>query len=134
MSSSEIMVLLNFEKIPGRNSSKQNTTRKRYTDLGGSGGLYNKKFHNKRKVWAKTGRRGAPRRPHMCQARPEGPPAPGAGVVPSGLHSILFTSRYFSYFLKTVKIKAGRKITELFLLELLPIPNLIQQFSEFFPR
>ena len=47
---------------PGRNSSKQNTSRKRYTDLQGSGGLYSKNFHDKRKVPDRTrvgkGRRG----------------------------------------------------------------------------
>ena len=47
---------------PGRNSSKQNTSRKRYTDLQGSGGLYSKNFHDKRKAPDRTrvgkGRRG----------------------------------------------------------------------------
>ena len=50
------------EANPGRNSSKQNTSRKRYTDLQGSGGLYSKNFHDKRKVPDRTrvgkGRRG----------------------------------------------------------------------------
>ena len=44
------MVLLDQKQILAENSSKQNTTRKRYTDLGGSGGLYSKKFHDIRKV------------------------------------------------------------------------------------
>lgn len=47
---------------PGRNSSKQNTSRTRYTDLQGSRGLYSKNFLDKRKVPDRTrvgkGRRG----------------------------------------------------------------------------
>ena len=39
---------------PGRNSSKQNTSRKRYTDLQGSGGLYSRNFYVIRKVPGRT--------------------------------------------------------------------------------
>jgi hypothetical protein len=34
-----------LRKIPDRNSSKQNKTKKRYTDLGDSGGLYKRKLY-----------------------------------------------------------------------------------------
>jgi hypothetical protein len=40
---------------PDRNSSKQNTTRKRYTDLGDSGGLNRQKLYIKTKSQEETG-------------------------------------------------------------------------------
>jgi hypothetical protein len=40
----EVMVLSELKSTPGRNSSKQNTTRKQYIDLGYSGGLYMRKL------------------------------------------------------------------------------------------
>ena len=51
----EDIMALDLRVKPGRNSSKQNMTRKRYMDLGGSGGLYNKKIHNKREVLDENG-------------------------------------------------------------------------------
>jgi hypothetical protein len=40
---------------PDRNCSKQNTTRKRYTDLGDSGGLNRKKLYIKMESQEETG-------------------------------------------------------------------------------
>jgi hypothetical protein len=45
----EAMVLSKLRSTHDRNSSKQNTTRKRYTDLGYSGGLYRQKLYIKGK-------------------------------------------------------------------------------------
>ena len=86
--SDEDMMALDPKTDPGRNSSKQNTSRKRYTDLQGSGGLYSKNFHDKRKVPGRTrvgkGRRGGqthraaraqawPRRPMVARPRASPP-------------------------------------------------------------
>jgi hypothetical protein len=49
------IVTQKLKVIPDRNSSKQNTTRKRYTDLGYSGGLYRQKLYIERKSQEETG-------------------------------------------------------------------------------
>ena len=53
--SEEDMVALDLKIILAETARNENTMRKRYTDLGGSGGLYSKKFHNERKVSGENG-------------------------------------------------------------------------------
>jgi hypothetical protein len=98
------MVLLILRSIPDRNSSKQNTMRKRYTDLGYSGGLYRQKLYIEGKSQEETRTemsfgvfshqggvaRGGPA-PPMCEEHPDSFSCP-------------FSSRNFSYLVKTAKI------------------------------
>jgi hypothetical protein len=100
--------------IPDRNSSKQNTTRKRYTDLGDSGGLYRRKLYIEAKSQEETGTetssevfshqggatRGGPT-PPMCEEHPDSFSCP-------------FSSHDFSYLVKTAKIIKEEFFTNLF--------------------
>jgi hypothetical protein len=51
----EDIVTPKLRAIPDRNSSKQNTTRKRYTDLGDSEGLNKRKLYNETKSQEEIG-------------------------------------------------------------------------------
>ena len=99
----EDMAALNPRMQSGRNRSKRKHEETRYTDLGGSGGLYSNKFRNQRRyreeTWSETGSE-APT-PHGGAAK--GGPALGHGVVPSGTVSCPVSSRNFLYFLKREK-------------------------------
>jgi hypothetical protein len=100
--------------IPDRNSSKQNTTRKRYTDLGDSGGLYRQKLYIETKSQEETGTetrsevfshqggaaRGGPA-PPMCEEHPDSFSCP-------------FSSRDFLYIVKTAKIIKEESFANLF--------------------
>jgi hypothetical protein len=87
-----------------RNSSKQNTMRKRYTDLGYSGGLYRQKLYIEGKSQEESGMETSSRvfshqggvarggtAPPMCEEHPDS-------------FSCLFLSRDFSYLVKIAKI------------------------------
>jgi hypothetical protein len=78
--------------------------RKQYTDLGGFGGLYNRKFNNKKKARDDTGSETSSEAatPHGGAARRG--LAPRGGVVPSGTVSYPFPSHNFPYLIKTTKI------------------------------
>jgi hypothetical protein len=98
------MVPSKLRSTPDRNSSKQNTTRKRYTDLGYSGGLYRRKLYIKGKSQEETrietsfgvfshqggAARGGPA-PPVCEEHPDSFSCP-------------FSSRDFSYLVKIAKI------------------------------
>jgi hypothetical protein len=110
----EAMVLLNLRSTPDRNSSKQNTMRKRYTDLGDSGGLYRQKLYIETKSQEETGMemssevfshqggaaRGGPA-PPVCEEHPDSFPC-------------LFLSRDFSYLVKIAKIIKKEFFTNFF--------------------
>jgi hypothetical protein len=72
----EAMVLLILRSTPDRNSSKQNTTRKRYTDLGYSGGYIGENKTSRGNHRRKSGRKRVPRCSHTRAARPGVDPRP----------------------------------------------------------
>jgi hypothetical protein len=100
--------------IPDRNSSKQNTTRKRYTDIGDSGGLYRQKLYIEAKSQEETrtemssevfshqggAARGGPASP-MCEEHPDSSSCP-------------FSSHDFSYLVKIPKIIKEEFFAKLF--------------------
>jgi hypothetical protein len=94
----------NFRSTLDRNSSKQNTTRKRYTDLGDSGGLYRQKLYIEMKSQEETGTetRSGVDSPQGGAAW-GGPASPGGEEPPDSV-SYPFLSRDFSYLIKTSKI------------------------------
>ena len=82
----------------------KNTTKTRYTNLGGSGGLYITKFHNKRKVLGENGleTESGVATPPGGAAR--GGPVPQGGVSHPGSVSVPLSLRSFSCWIKTAKI------------------------------
>jgi hypothetical protein len=86
--------------IPDKNSSKQNTTRKRYTDLGDSGGLNRRKLYIETKSQEETAARGGPA-PPVCETH-------------TNSFSCPFSSRDFSYLSKTAKILKEELFVKLF--------------------
>jgi hypothetical protein len=79
--------------------------RTRYTDLGKSGGLYWQKFNNKNE--------GTGRNQGGNQGGQQGP-TPWCVVVPLGSISYSFSSRDFSFLIKTTKVKAEKFNANLF--------------------
>jgi hypothetical protein len=98
------MVPLKLRIAPGRNRSKRKHDKKLYTYLEESGGLYRRKFNNKRKARDETGSETSsePITPLGGAARRG--PAPRGGVVPSVIVSYPFPSHNFPYLIKTTKI------------------------------
>jgi hypothetical protein len=80
-----------------KTDQNENTTRKIYTYFGGSGGLYSKKFHNKRKVHGETGSERSSGAPTPCLGAAWGWPAPRGGVVLSSTVSYPSSSRIFIF-------------------------------------
>jgi hypothetical protein len=101
----------------------ENTTRKRYMDLGESRGLYSQKFDNKRKAQDETGSEMSSEAitPHGGAARRG--LVPLGGEVPLGTVSYPFPSHNFPYL---IKFNAN-----FFLLKLLPIRKRALQFPAF---
>jgi hypothetical protein len=100
----EDMAALDLRMKSGKTDQNENTMRKRYTDLGESGGLYRQKFNNKRKAQDETGSEtnsGAITPPGGAASKG---PVPWCGVVPPGTVSYSFLSRCFSYLIKTTKV------------------------------
>jgi hypothetical protein len=117
----EAMASPSLRSTPDRNSSKQNTTRKRYTDLGDSGGL------NKRKLYIETKPQEETRTEtssevfsHLAGAA-RGGPVPPVCETHTDSFSCPFSSRDFSYLVKTAKILKEELFAKLLWLELLPI-------------
>jgi hypothetical protein len=108
------MVLLDLRSTPDRNSSKQNTTRKRYTDLGDSGGLYRRKLYIEAKSQEETGTEtSAEVFLHQDGAARCGPAPPVCEEHPDSF-SCPFLSHDFSYLVKTVKIIKEEFFVKLF--------------------
>jgi hypothetical protein len=78
--------------------------RKRYTDLRESGGLYSRKFNNQGKAQDETGSETSSEATTPRGGVASREPVPRGGVVPSGTVSYPFSSRNFSYLIKTTKI------------------------------
>jgi hypothetical protein len=108
------MVLLDLRSTPDRNSSKQNTTRKRYTDLGDSGGLYRRKLYIEAKSQEETGTETSSEVfSHQGGAARGGPAPPVCEEHPDSF-SCPSLSRDFSYLVKTTKIIKEEYFANLF--------------------
>jgi hypothetical protein len=73
-------------------------------DLGGSGGLYSRKFNNKRKAHDETGSETSSEVITPPGGTARRGPVPRGGVVPMGTVSYPFPSHNFPYLIKTAKI------------------------------
>jgi hypothetical protein len=90
--------------IPDRNSSKQNMTRKRYADLGDSGGLNRRKLYIETKSQEETGTEtSSDVLSHQGGAARGGPASPVCEEHTDSF-SCPFLSRDFSYLVKTAKL------------------------------
>jgi hypothetical protein len=100
----EDIVTPKLRAIPDRNSSKQNTTRKRYTDLGDSGGLNRRKLYIETKSQEETRTEKSSGVFSHLGGAARGGPAPPTCEEHTDSFSCPFSSRDFSYLVKTVKI------------------------------
>jgi hypothetical protein len=111
----------NLRSTPDRNSSKQNATRNRYTDLWDSGGL------NKQKLYIETNSQEETEMEMSSGVFSHIGGAARGGFAPpvcerhTDFFSSPFLSHDFSYLLKTAKILKEELFAKLLLLELLPI-------------
>jgi hypothetical protein len=93
-----------LRSTPDRNSSKQNTTRRRYTDLGDSGGLNKRKLYIETKLQEETGMEKSSEAFSHIGGAARGGPAPPVCETHTDFFSYPFSSCDFSYLLKTAKI------------------------------
>jgi hypothetical protein len=98
------MAPTNLRSTPDRNSSKQNTTRKRYIDLGDSGGLNKQKLYIETKSQEETGTEKSSGVFSHLGGAARGAPAPPVCERHTDFFSSPFSSRDFSYLLKIAKI------------------------------
>jgi hypothetical protein len=100
----EAMALSELKSTPDKNSSKQNTTRKRYTNLGDSGGLNRRKLYIEMKSQEETGMEtGSGVLSHLGGAA-RGGTTPPMCEKHTDSFSCPFSSRDFLYLVKTAKI------------------------------
>jgi hypothetical protein len=99
--------------IPDRNSLKQNTTRKRYTDLGDSGGLNRQKLYIETKSQEETGTEKSSGVFSHLGGAARGGPVPPTCEKHTDSFSCPFSPRDFSYLLKTAKILKEESFTKL---------------------
>jgi hypothetical protein len=104
----------NLRSTPDRNSSKQNTTRKRYTDLGDSGGLNKQKLYIETKSQEETGTEKSSEAFSHVGGAARGGPAPPVCETHPDFFSYPSSSRDFSYLLKTAKILKKELFAKLF--------------------
>jgi hypothetical protein len=100
--------------IPDRNSSKQNTTRKRYTDLGDSGGLNRRKLYIETKSQEETGTEMSSGVFSHPGGAARGGPAPPVCETHMDSFSCPFSSRDFLYLVKIAKILKEELFAKLF--------------------
>jgi hypothetical protein len=93
-----------LRSTPDRNSSKQNMTRKRYTDLGDSRGLNRRKLYIKMKSQEETRTETSSGMFSHLGGVARGGPAPPICEEHMESFSCPFSSRDFSYLVKTAKI------------------------------
>jgi hypothetical protein len=98
------MASLNLRPTPDRNNSKQNTTRKRYTDLGDSGGLNKRKLYIETKPQEETGTEKSSGVFSHIGGAARGGPTPPVCERHTDFFSCPFSSHDFLYLLKTAKI------------------------------
>jgi hypothetical protein len=103
-----------LRKIPDRNNSKQNTTRKRYTDLGDSGGLNRRKLYIETKSQEETGTEKSSGVLSHQGGAARGGPAPPVCEEHTDSFSCPFSSHDFSYLVKTAKIIKEEFFAKLF--------------------
>jgi hypothetical protein len=100
----EDIVTPKLRAIPDRNSSKQNKTRKRYTDLGNSGGLNRRKLYIETKSQEETGTKTSSGVFSHLGGAARGGPAPPVCETHTDFFSCPFSSLDFSYLVKTAKL------------------------------
>jgi hypothetical protein len=103
-----------LRSTPDRNSLKQNTTRKRYTDLGDSGGLNRRKLYIETKPQEETGMEKSSGVFSHIGGATRGGPAPPMCEIHTDFFSSPFSSRDFSYLVKTAKILKEELFAKLF--------------------
>jgi hypothetical protein len=108
------MASQSLRSTPDRNSSKPNTTRKRYTDLGDSGGLNRQKLYIETKSQEETGTETSSGVFSHIGGAARGGPAPPVCETHTDFFFSPFSSRDFSYLLKTAKILKEELFTKLF--------------------
>jgi hypothetical protein len=110
----EDIITPKLRAIPDKNSSKQNTTRKRYTDLGDSGGLNRQKLYIETKSQEETGTETSSGVFSHMGGAARGGPAPPVCETYTDSFSCPFSSRDFSYLVKTAKILKEELFAKLF--------------------
>jgi hypothetical protein len=100
----EDMAAPKLRTTPDKNRSNKNTTRTRYTDLGQSRGLYRQKLIIEMKSQEETGTETSSEADSPHGGAASRGPAPPGGVEPPDSVSNPFSSRDFSYLIKTTKI------------------------------
>jgi hypothetical protein len=108
------MVPLKLRSTPDRNSSKQNMTRKRYTDLGYSGGLNRRKLYIEMRSQEETGTETSSGVLSHLGGMARGGPVPPMCEKHTDSFSCPFSSRVFSYLIKTAKIIKEEFFAKLF--------------------
>jgi hypothetical protein len=103
-----------LRSTPDRNSSKQNTTRKRYTDLGDSGGLNRRKLYIETKSQEENGTKTSSGVVSHRGGAARGGPAPPVCETHTDSFSCPFSSRNFSYLVKIAKILKEELFAKLF--------------------
>jgi hypothetical protein len=101
-----------LRSTPDRNSLKQNTTRKQYIDLGYSGGLYRRKLYIKGKSQEETRTETSSEVLSHQGGVAKGGPAPPVCEEHPDSFSCPFSSRDFSYLVKTANNNKGRVFRE----------------------
>jgi hypothetical protein len=114
LSLEEAMAPPNLRSTPDRNSSKQNTTGKRYTNVGDSGGLNRRKLYIETKSQEETGTEKSSEVFSHVGGAARGGPAPPMCETHTDFFSLPFSSRDFSYLLKTAKILKEGLFAKLF--------------------
>jgi hypothetical protein len=117
----EAMAPPSLRSTPDRNSSKQNTTRKWYTDIGDSGGLNRRKLYIKTKSQEETGTETSSGVLSHLGGMARGGPVTPMCEEHTNSFSCPFSSHDFSYLVKIVKKLKEELFAKLLWLELLPI-------------
>jgi hypothetical protein len=102
-----------LRSTPDRNISKQNTTRKQYTDFGDSGRLNRQKLYIEAKSQEETRTETSSRVLSHLGGAARGGPAPPMCEKHTDSFSCPFSSRDFSYLVKTAKILKEEFFTKL---------------------
>jgi hypothetical protein len=110
----EAMTPPSLRSTPDRNSSKQNTMRKRYTDLGDSGGLNRRKLYIEMKSQEQTGTETSSGVFSHLGGAARGGPAPPTCEGHMNSFSCPFSFGDFSYLVKMAKILKEELFVKLF--------------------
>jgi hypothetical protein len=108
------MIRLELRTTPDRNSLKQKHYETLYTNLGYSGGLYRRKLNIETKSQEETGTETSSGVLSTQGGAAWSGPAPPGGEEPPDSVSCPFSSRDFSYLVKTTKILMEKFYANLF--------------------